>query len=331
MSPGLISLLFAVAAAAPPAIPHDDRIRLQEVFALMANVQDEVWPRWSQAPADIVFVGDELEYLMRSRAQPPGFAALTPVPSLGPSLLARKRTFNPSFLATFPAFGPTPTIVVGTPRATGKSSTAWVLIVLHEHFHQLQYSDATYWKETRDLDLSGGDETGMWMLNYPFPYAAVSARFASLSTELAGLLDGDSAPSAAQRDEFWRKYAELGASLAPRDYRYLSLQLWQEGIARYVELRTAEVAAKEHRLSREFAALPDAQPLTEAAASLRRGIREGLRAETMEKDQRIVFYAFGAGLGLLLDLEGASWKSRYLREKFYLESYRRSPVKRKSQ
>jgi iron(II)-dependent oxidoreductase len=42
----------------------------------------------------------------------------------------------------------------------------------------------------------------------------------------------------------------------------------------------------------------------------------------MAKDRRTVFYAFGAGLGLLLDQERVDWKSRYLAEKFYLERYR---------
>ena len=42
----------------------------------------------------------------------------------------------------------------------------------------------------------------------------------------------------------------------------------------------------------------------------------------MAKDGRTVFYAFGAGLGLLLDQEGTAWRDRYLAEKFYLERYR---------
>ena len=45
-----------------------------------------------------------------------------------------------------------------------------MLTVLHEHFHQLQQSQPGYFQGVEALGLSGGDQTGMWMLNYPFPY-----------------------------------------------------------------------------------------------------------------------------------------------------------------
>ena len=41
----------------------------------------------------------------------------------------------------------------------------------------------------------------------------------------------------------------------------------------------------------------------------------------LQKQQRASFYAFGAGLALLLDQDGDSWKRRYLTEKFFLEQY----------
>jgi hypothetical protein len=38
--------------------------------------------------------------------------------------------------------------------------------------------------------------------------------------------------------------------------------------------------------------------------------------------RRVSFYAFGAGLALLLDGDAPGWKSRYLTEKFTVEKYR---------
>jgi len=333
MSTRQLALLLSLTAAAHasalgakeparPGLAPRNRVRLTEAFSVMADVQDAVWPKWSRAPADLVLVDAEFEYLLRSREHPAGFEVLPADPVLGAPVLVRKRTFPPDFLATFPAFGPTPTIVVGTAEATGKASTAWVLSVLHEHFHQLQYSDAGYWQETKALGLAGNDESGMWMLNYPFPYESVSARFAALAVELAQLLDAGAAAGPEQREALWRHYATFCTSLEPQDHRYLSFQLWQEGIARYVELKVAEAAARKHRVSGDFARLPDYQGFAEAAASLRRGILHGLRTDRMNAEKRLVFYAFGAGLGLLLDQEGADWHDRYLREKFYLEKYR---------
>jgi len=298
------------------------RTRLAEAFAVISRVQEEACPGWSRAPSSLVLVDRKVEYLLHSDQQPPGFVESEHDARLGGRVLVRQRTFSPSFLATFAAFGPTPTMVVGTAEGTKKRSTAWVLAVVHEHFHQLQYSDPSYWNESEALGLAGGDRTGMWMLNYPFPYESTSEQFASLSRELARLVGEPTPAPPGERDAFWRSYAALGAGLKPADYRYLSFQLWQEGIARYAEERFAGIAARSHEVSRAFAKLPDFQPFDVAAAALRDETIHELRTQVMSRDGRTVFYAFGAALALLLDQEGGDWRSRYLAEKFYLEKYR---------
>jgi hypothetical protein len=318
-APLVVALL---AVSKPPRIGDRHRVRLAEAFAVIDDVQEKAWPGWSRAPSSLVLVDRDFEYLLHSDEKPEGFVESEDDPRLGGRVFARRRTFSPSFLATFPAFGPTPTIVVGTAEGTGKRSTAWVLAVAHEHFHQLQYSDPGYWSESEALGLAGGDRTGMWMLNYPFPYESTSGAFASLSRELARLVGGPKPAPPGEREAFWRRYAELCRGLKPEDYRYLSFQLWQEGIARYVETRVAEIASREHRVSAAFAALPDYQPFGAAAAALHEETLDELRTQVMARDGRTVFYAFGAGLGLLLDQEGLDWRSRYLAEKFYLEKYR---------
>jgi hypothetical protein len=310
---------------APPRIGATDRVRLAEAFAVIAAVQEKAWPRWTEAPSSLVLVDRDSEYLLRSRDRPEGFVASEDDPRLGGAVLVRPRTFSPQLLATFPAFSPTPTIVVGTAEATGKHSTGWILAVAHEHFHQLQYADPGYWSESQALGLAGNDRTGMWMLNYPFPYATTSPAFASLARELGRLVDGAAPGNREEREAFWRRYGELRGKLKSEDYRYLSFQLWQEGIARYAELRVAEIAATEHRVSAEFAGLRDYRSLAAAAATLRSETVHELQTDTMAKDGRTVFYAFGAGLGLLLDQEGKAWQDRYLAEKFYLEAYRAPP------
>ena len=63
-------------------------------------------------------------------------------------------------------------------------------------------------------------------------------------------------------------------------------------------------------------------PFDAAAAALRDETIHELRTQVMSRHGRTVFYAFGAGLGLLLDQEGIGWRDRYLAEKFYLERYR---------
>src|SRR5207247_9176473 len=105
----------------------------------------------------------------------------------------RKRTQPTNFLATFPAIGGSmiSTIVVGQAENTSaKTSTPWVVTLLHEHFHQLQYSQPDYYPGTEALGLAHGDQTGMWMLNYPFPYEdpAVQQAFSAAANALAAAL-----------------------------------------------------------------------------------------------------------------------------------------------
>jgi hypothetical protein len=89
------------------------------------------------------------------------------------------------------------------------------------------------------------------------------------------------------------------------------LQLWQEGIARYVELRAAEVAAREFAPSPEITALGDYQAFDVLAHRLHDGILSELRAADLAAQRRVLFYPFGAGLALLLDQSGATWNSDY--------------------
>ena len=317
--------VILLAAGTPAASAGDlqpaDAIRLAEAFRLAGEVAGEVWDGWEAAPFPVLLVTADREFLVRGEAgAAAGFQKIGDSGILQGPVRARPRQFDPGLLATMMPFGPPPVIVLGSVESTGKASTDWVLTVLHEHFHQYQMSDPGYFAETQGLDLSGGDETGMWMLDYPFPYqsAGVARRFAALSRAAAALLESPSPPG---RRRFWRDYARFLDRLSVRDRRYLGFQAWQEGVARYVELRAAEVAAAGYRATIEFQALADYQPFAEAAARKRREILAQLREPDLPKRQRVAFYAFGAGLALLLDQEGGSWRSRYLAEKFFLERY----------
>lgn len=92
-------------------------------------------------------------------------------------------------------------------------------------------------------------------------------------------------------------------------------------MARYVELRVAEVAAGAYSASLEFRNLPDVQSFSTLAEAMRAEILRQLENPDLQKQRRVSFYAFGAGLALLLDQDNDSWKSRYMTEKFFLERY----------
>jgi hypothetical protein len=299
-----------------------DVLRIREAFRLTAAVQDSVWPDgWGAVPFPLLLVTEEREFLVAFPRTPPGFDEGHYLAPLGARILERPRQLQPDLLATFPAFVPPSVIVVGRPETTRKNSATWALTIVHERFHQFQTADSAYYPGVERLDLSGGDRTGMWMLNYPFPYRSkvVVERFSELSRNLARLLDHSSASDCRA---FWEAYIRFLADLSERDRRYLSFQVWQEGIARYVELRAAEFAARRYHPTPEFEALPDVQAFADIALQMRAAILDALANPDLPGRERVSFYAFGAGLALLLDMDIPNWKGRYLTEKFAIERYR---------
>jgi hypothetical protein len=321
---GCVTSSFGQTSAAPQLAPQD-RVRLAELFRLGAELQDTVWEGWRQAPFAVLLVTPENEFLVRHPQPSEDFTLLGDDALLKSGVYYRKRTFSPDLLATFPAVGGISTIVVGPAEMTqAKTSTPWVLTLMHEHFHQWQDSQPGFYAEVNALGLARGDQSGMWMLNYPFPYedAKVNERHAAMAAALVAAIETRGTPQFEERLRAYRKArAELKQALAPDDYKYLAFQLWKEGVARYTEYAVARAAAERFRPSAEFAALGDFTPFAqEAEAALQRVLRE-LRTLTLARNKRVCFYALGAGEALLLDEVNSAWKDRYLKEKFDLEEY----------
>lgn len=318
-------LLFAQTAAArqTPSMPEVDRIRLAEAFRLGESVGNRIWEGWDKAPFAVLLITPENEFLVRHPGPPRDFAPAGHDPLLRSEIYFRKRTLNPALLATFPVEG-VPTVVVGQAENTSaKSSTPWVVTVLHEHFHQLQSTRPNYYANVEALDLSRGDQTGMWMLNYAFPYAdpEVKRRFDALSRLLAEALQSRREDFPARLAAYLSARREFAALLKTDDYRYFSFQVWQEGLARYTEYRVAELAAKKYKPSREFRSLKDYKTFQEVADGAMRGILKELTTLRLDEYQRVAFYPVGAGEGLLLDRINGRWQRRYFADRFYVEKY----------
>jgi hypothetical protein len=239
---------------------------------------------------------------------------------LGMDVRSRPRVFAPTLLATFPAVGGLPTIVVGTAERTGKTSTDWVLTLLHEHFHQWQYSLPDYYQHSADLDLAGVDSSGMWMLNYPFPYdsARVQAAAKNLAHALSQALDA--APRTRRRAirAVHRARMALAEHLTAADMRYLEFQLWQEGVARFIEYRAADLAAQAHQPDKAYQEQPDYTSYASVSKRSNITLRRDLARLDLQKDRRIVFYALGAAYAMLLETSRPGWKEMYAARPFVM-------------
>src|SRR5262249_9209725 len=242
VAPVILFLFFqSISAQNKPSISDVDRIRLAEAFRLGESMRDVLWKDWDKAPFAVLLVTHEYEFLIRHPQPSQDFNLLGYDRLLNSNVYFRKRMQRTDFLATFPAIKGSivPTIVVGqAENTTAKTSTAWVVTLLHEHFHQLQYSRPGYYADVNALNLSGGDQTGMWMLNYAFPYdnPKVQEQFSVLSSLLAEALKAsEKGERGIKLASYLKARREFQQLLDTNDYKYLSFQLWQEGVARYTE------------------------------------------------------------------------------------------------
>jgi hypothetical protein len=316
------AVVVALDARRGPALDEADRVRIAEAFHLADALGDRLWPGWSAAPFAVLLVTPDQEFLVRHPKPTPDFTSLGDDAMLG-TVWARPRQFDVNLLASFPAVGDIPSVVIGQPANTAaKTSTRWVLTLLHEHFHQMQYSLPGYYPGVNALGLARGDQQGSWMLNYPFPYDKpdVQAQFARMCARLDEAINekGGDRPAPALRAYLEAKRALRGLVSAD-DYKYFSFQLWQEGIARYTEYRIGALAASGYVPDPAFARLPDFTTYAAASQAMLDRIHTQLTTVALGEAQRSAFYPVGAAEGLLLDRVSPKWRAEYAKAGFTLD------------
>jgi hypothetical protein len=324
IGPLAFAALVATGASAQSA-PHasdTDRVRIREAYRLAGQLGDRVWPGWHDAPFALLLVTRDYEYLVRHPSPTPDFTSMGADTLLGGPVFYRKRIYPTAMQATFPGVNGVNTIVIGQAELTAdKTSTRWVLTVLHEHFHQLVYSQPGYYADVEKLGLAHGDKTGMWMLNYPFPYdsARVQEKFTAMTHALLDALAQTDQPALEKKvAAFLRARSEFRESVPAEAEKYLAFQLWQEGVARYTEVVLGELAAKGYVPSAEFSALPDFAGYGSVASAVRAKILSDLGSLSLAKSRREVVYSVGAAEALLLDRTRPGWKRDFLTHRFRL-------------
>lgn len=317
------ALLLRVGAVEHVQLSQKDVIRIVEATRLSRTMGHVVWDGWDTAPFALLLVTQDFEYLFHHPNPSEDFQALDGDSFGLGSVYFRKRVYPTNFLATFPAVNGVPTIVVGQAEHTdAKSSTRWVLTVLHEHFHQLQMSRPGYFEQVNALDLSGGDTTGMWMLNFPFPYEnpSLNEQFSELMQMLHLMLFAKEGVEAREFSKYWKERLEWKKLLSKEDYRYFSFQVWQEGISRYTEWKLAGMASESYEPTEEFKQLPDYLSFAKASESIREELEKQLTQSLLKDEKRVAFYPFGAAEGILLDRLNVDWRKGYFSGELSLEN-----------
>jgi hypothetical protein len=287
------------AAASAPSFELGPVVARTRAFA--ASLGDTLWPGYGSVPSGFLLLDREQEILLCQPGKPDGFTADRTDEATGCQRWTRPRTPMPAgLLAAMPLLGPPATIVMGTPESTGRSPAAWQRTILHERFHQWQWAQPGHYARVDRLDLKGGDETGMWMLNFPFPYddAAIGKAYAEASSSLARAVSLRAKPGfLAAFDRYLAARDRFTGSLPPRDRRYLELQLWQEGTARWTEIQLGKL-------------YPDSA-VRASALALEMSTLQQLSKPDLKGQRRELAYPYGAGEAMLMSACGPAWREAY--------------------
>ncbi|MFM9910003.1 MAG: hypothetical protein ACKVOW_11720 [Chitinophagaceae bacterium] len=313
------SSLFSFATG----IGTTEALLIKEAKKISDQLGNKIWPGISKIPFSIVLVTDSIEYLVYHPYPSTDFVLIGKDPILKEDVYQRKRIYNTGLLATFPAVSGVNCIVVGTIANTGRSVTDWMITLLHEHFHQYVYSQENYQAGVEKLNLSGGDQTGMWMLNYPFPYDSIPV--IDLYEKYSGALL--KAVQAIGKKEFKKRVSTFMKEkknfqriLSPKDYRYFSFQVWQEGLANYTEYKFLQ-SLNLYNVSNEVKNIPGYIPVKEYVEQYYLSQLKNLKELKLREQQRVCIYAVGFAEGIILDALQPKWRKKYLVDKFSTDTY----------
>ncbi len=166
----ILALFSAAFGQTAPTMRNEDKIRIREAISISNQVGNNIWKGINEVPFVVLLVTDSTEFLINHPYPSKDFKLSENDTILNTKIFYRPRQFPVWYLATFPAVNGVNCIVVGTPEKTNKNSTDWTITLLHEHFHQYEFTSPGFFKSVDSLELAGGDQTGMWQLNYVFPY-----------------------------------------------------------------------------------------------------------------------------------------------------------------
>ncbi|HEY8592931.1 MAG TPA: hypothetical protein VIL42_08730 [Sphingomicrobium sp.] len=297
----LTAISASTSAGAAPGTTEKLGPTLAQVRTFSADEGERVWPGYGKAPFGFLLIDGKQEVLLCRDQVPNGFTAAGIDSATGCKSYARPRSGMPDkLLAAMPLFGPPSVIVMGTPQSTGRAEPSWIRTILHEHFHQWQYALPDYFARTHALDLHGGDTTGMWVLNYAFPYdrPEVIAAFNAASLKLSAAVAARGTPQFGRAfADYMHARAQLAAAAGEKNWRYFEFQLWQEGVARWTEIRLGKWYPR--------------ADVRETAARLEQATLQELANPVMADKKREVVYAYGTGEAMLIQACWPQWREEY--------------------
>jgi len=288
---------------------NDDVEILTEAYNLWKTKGEEIWTGWTRVDIPFIYRKENSEYWINF---PSEFNEGEYLGKIGEMAVFGHATDGPARAAAMDIQG-IQTVVQSSPKITGMSREVWIITAIHEMFHVYQNSE-TYQKKIESLNIAYGDDA-MWMLDYPFPYDdTLLNTIAHVQGYLAyNIINSDNFDEnmydcfmlkdviASYRDHLNGKYGSND------NYKYATLQQATEGVAKYTEIKMAEIAAVDYKplsTTLDFVGLWNENYINQV--NVIRHCGKGTSG-------RLTFYYLGLGKCMVLDKIYPQWKDMYFK------------------
>lgn len=315
----VVFILSSCLAAREREIAHErlskeDLIVLSETFNLWQKKGEELWSGWTKINMPFVYQKQNYEYYIGFPLPPYNAKLIGKV--LGKDVYSVKRKNNLSS-AQMDVNG-IYAVVLASPDLQEVSKEQWILTAIHEMFHVYQSVNG-FISKTKELNLAYSDDAS-WMLDFPFPYNDANINslthiqgFTLYSTITASLFEDKLYNALLLKESIsvYKNYIALKYG-GEKNYNYSEFQQSMEGVAKYTEIKIAEMAAKDYiplNKGMDFKYLWNADYSKQLFVVKHCGKGTG---------GRLTFYYLGYGKCMLLDQLQPDWKEAYF-QTFWLD------------
>jgi len=300
-----------------PKLQAEDIEVISEAYNLWKTRGDEVWEGWSQIDMPFIYKKEAYEYWIDfpSTADKGQF-----VERIYNMDVYGQAVSNQDELAASMDVNNIQTVVLSSPKITGMTKEEWIIAAIHEMFHVFQSKEG-YQKKVKSLKIGYGKDAS-WMLDYPFPYKDTLLQTIS---HMQGYLLFKIYQSDNFKDNIYdcfllKDILSLYKNYIIKqygnknNYKYSVFQQSVEGVAKYTEIKMAEIAKNDY-----IPLNPDIHfsDIYTKQINVIRHCGKGTGG-------RLTFYYLGLGMCLVLDKIYPDWKENYFTTAWLDEIFNKS-------
>ncbi len=289
-----------------PKLQQEDVEVIKEAFNLWKTKGEEVWKGWTKIHMPFIYRKKNFEYRINFPSSIKEKGQF--VERIENMDVYGKNIQKKNVVAASKDINNISAVVLSSPSILEMTKTEWIITAMHEMFHVFQSSSKIYQNKIKNLNIAYGNDAS-WMLNYPFPYKDTSLNTMS---HMQGYLLYKIYQSAdfkenmydcfllkdiltLYKNEILRKYGN------EKNYKYSNFQQSIEGVAKYTEIKMAEIAAT------DYVPLSPKIHFTDIYTNQINVIRHCGKGT----GGRLTFYYLGLGKCLVLDKINHEWKNSY--------------------